>query len=45
MTAPHRPGLLGPLGTRLGLPSWSSPLADPELLRPATSGHFHTGAG
>ena len=45
MTAPHRSGLLGSLGTRLGLPSWSSPLADPELLRPATSGHFHTGAG
>ena len=44
MTAPHRPGLLGSLGTRLGLPSWSSPLADPELLRPATTGHFHTGA-
>lgn len=44
MTAPHRPGLLGSLGTRLGLPSWSSPLADPELLRPATTGHFHNGA-
>lgn len=44
MTAPHRPGLLGSLGTRLGLPSWSSPLADPELFRPATTGHFHSGA-
>lgn len=45
MTAPHRPGLLGSLGTRLGLPSWSSPLADPELVRPASEGHFHSGAG
>ena len=44
MTAPHRPGLLGSLGTRLGLPSWSNPLADPELVRAATTGHFHTGA-
>ncbi len=44
MTAPHRAGLLGSLGTRLGLPSWSSPLADPELVRPATTGHSHTGA-
>lgn len=44
MTAPHRPGLLGSLGTRLGLPNWSSPLVDPELSRPATTGHFHSGA-
>ena len=43
MTARHRPGLLGALATGLGLPNWSSPLADPELARPATAGHFHTG--
>lgn len=45
MTAPHRRSLLGPLGTQLGLPNWSGPLADPELPRPGTSGHFHTGIG
>ncbi|MCB0922987.1 MAG: alpha/beta fold hydrolase [Mycobacterium sp.] len=41
MTAPHRDSLLGSLSTALGLPSWSIPLADPELGRPATSGHHH----
>lgn len=41
MTAPHRDALLGPLGTALGLPSWSIPLTDPEAGRPATSGHYH----
>ena len=25
----------------LGLPSWSDPLDDPELLRPGTGGHRH----
>lgn len=41
MTAPHRNSLLGSLSTALGLPSWSIPLTDPELGRPATSGHHH----
>lgn len=41
MTAPHRESILGPWATRLGLPSWSVPLMDPELLRPATTGHHH----
>ena len=41
MTAPHRDGILGPVASRLGLPDWSVPLADPELMRPATTGHYH----
>ena len=41
MTAPHRESVLGPWAARLGLPSWSVPLTDPELLRPATTGHHH----
>jgi len=41
MTAPHRDSVLGPLAARLGLPDWSVPLMDPELLRPATTGHHH----
>ena len=41
MTAPHRDSVLGPLASRLGLPDWSVPLLDPELIRPATSGHYH----
>jgi len=41
MTAPHRDSVLGPLAGRLGLPDWSAPLMDPELLRPATTGHHH----
>ena len=41
MTAPHRDAILGPLAARLGLPDWSIPLMDPELLRPATNGHYH----
>jgi len=41
MTAPHRDSILGPLATRLGLPDWSNPLTDPELTRPATTGHYH----
>ena len=41
MTAPHRDSLLGPLASRLDLPDWSVPLLDPELTRPATSGHYH----
>lgn len=45
MTAPHRGGLLGSLATRLGLPNWSDPLSDPELFRPATTGHRHRPAG
>jgi len=45
MTAPHRGGLLGSLAARLGLPNWSDPLSDPELYRPATSGHQHRPGG
>jgi pimeloyl-ACP methyl ester carboxylesterase len=45
MTAPHRESILGPWATRLGLPSWSVPLMDPELLRPATTGHHHPARG
>ena len=45
MTAEHRGPLLGPLAARLGLPTWSDPLADPELRRAATGGHAHTGPG
>jgi pimeloyl-ACP methyl ester carboxylesterase len=41
MTAPHRDSVLGSLATRLGLPDWSNPLMDPELTRPATTGHYH----
>jgi hypothetical protein len=41
MTAPHRDSVLGPLAARFGLPDWSVPLMDPELLRPATTGHHH----
>ncbi len=41
MTAPHRMPVLGPLAAPLGLPSWSDPLDDPELLRPGTGGHRH----
>jgi len=41
MTAAHRDGILGPLASRLGLPDWSNPLTDPELTRPATTGHHH----
>jgi pimeloyl-ACP methyl ester carboxylesterase len=41
MTAPHRDAVLGPFAARLGLPDWSVPLLDPELLRPATTGHHH----
>lgn len=41
MTAPHRDAVLGPFAARLGLPDWSIPLLDPELLRPATTGHHH----
>ena len=41
MTAPHRDGILGPLAARLGLPDWSVPVLDPELLRPATAGNYH----
>jgi len=41
MTAPHRDSVLGSVATALGLPNWSVPLMDPELLRPATTGHHH----
>lgn len=41
MTAPHRDAALGSLATRLGLPSWSLPLVDPEFGRPGTSGNYH----
>ena len=41
MTAPHRDSILGPFARRLGLPDWSIPLMDPELARPATTGHYH----
>lgn len=41
MTAEHRRGLLGRLGTELGLPTWSNPLVDPELTRAAGSGYHH----
>jgi len=41
MTAAHRDGILGSLASRLGLPDWSNPLTDPELTRPATTGHHH----
>ena len=41
MTAEHRRGLLGRLGTELGLPTWSNPLVDPELTRAAGSGYYH----
>jgi len=41
MTAAHRDGILGPLASRLGFPDWSNPLTDPELTRPATTGHHH----
>ena len=41
MTAAHRDSILGPFASRLGLPDWSIPILDPELPRPATSGHYH----
>jgi len=41
MAAPHRDSVLGPLAARLGLPDWSVPVMDPELLRPATAGNYH----
>lgn len=41
MTAPHRDSVLGSVAAKLGLPNWSVPLMDPELLRPATTGHHH----
>ena len=41
MTAPHRDSVLGSVAAGLGLPNWSVPLMDPELLRPATTGHHH----
>ncbi len=41
MTAAHRDSILGPFASRLGLPDWSIPVLDPELPRPATSGHYH----
>lgn len=41
MTAPHRDAVLGSLAPRLGLPSWSLPLTDPEWGRPGTSGNYH----
>ena len=41
MTAPHRDSVLGSVATRLGLPNWSVGLMDPELFRPATTGHHH----
>ncbi len=44
MTAPHRSSVLGRIASVLELPNWSNPLADPELARPATGGHFHRGA-
>ena len=44
MTAPHRNSVLGDIASVLELPNWSNPLADPELARPATGGHFHRGA-
>ena len=43
LTAPHRASLLGSLAARLGLPTWSDPLSDPELWRPAGSHHHQTG--
>ena len=41
MTAAHRSSLAGGLASALGLPNWANPLTDPELLRPATTGHSH----
>ena len=41
MTAPHRSSVLSDIASALELPNWSSPLADPELIRAATGGHFH----
>jgi hypothetical protein len=41
MTAPHRSSLLGSLASALRLPNWAIPLTDPELPRPATTGHRH----
>lgn len=43
MTAPHRSSVLSRIASVLELPNWSSPPADPELIRPATGGHFHNG--
>jgi hypothetical protein len=41
MTAPQRSSLLGSLASALRLPNWAVPLTDPELPRPATTGHRH----
>lgn len=41
MTAPHRNSVFGDIASALELPNWSNPLADPELVRPATGGHAH----
>ena len=41
LTAPHRDAILGPLAATFGLPDWSVPVMDPELFRPATTGHYH----
>lgn len=41
MTAPHRSSVLGSIASVFELPNWSNPVADPELVRPATGGHFH----
>ena len=41
MTAPHRSSMLGSLASALRLPNWAIPITDPELPRPATTGHRH----
>lgn len=41
MTAQHRSSLLGSLASALRLPNWAIPITDPELPRPATTGHRH----
>jgi len=42
MTAPHRSSVVGRVASALGLPNWANPITDPELLRPAATGHSHT---